>query len=359
MLAVSLIYLLTRSLRIDAAAVFLLSCVIVTIFFSEEIGVAVSKGFLWVLLFLVVGPLLAGLKVRVFRDLVWRWQKAAVLAVTILSFVWYVAGLLQYGKGVSGFTLHCMVLGPFAALAIIYAAVKAVNERSYKYALIAVVSLLTCLVSGSRSAVLGAVAGVASIPVLQLRSQALRWLCIFLIIVTALFARSWLSFDSLDGSPLFPGNSPLERYVAELQQKGLVNTREQLWETRWSEFNSSRAVGIGIGVDTSGGLKTEYGTITIEPGSSYLAMLSMTGLLGVLSFGVLMITLVMKFRKNWDFLGSVETTEIVAVGIFWAIHALVEGWVFAGGSIFCLFFWLWVGKLSNLGSPDFRRRANI
>jgi O-antigen ligase len=252
-----------------------------------------------------------------------------------------------------------MLLGPFAALAVIYATVKTLETRSYKYGLISAVSFLTCLVSGSRSAVLGAVAAVAVIPIFRIKSQLLRWICVISLLSAAFFIRSTFEFDSLDGSPLFKGGSPLERYVTELQQKGMANTREQLWEVRWDEFASSPIVGLGIGVDTSGGFQTEYDTTVIEPGSSYLALLSMTGIMGVLGFVILIMNLVMKVRKKWTLLNSTDRTEIVAVGIFWAIHAIAEGWIFAGGSILCLFFWLWVGRLSNLASLTVKRSPAI
>lgn len=349
-LASALVYFLSSNLMMDAPALLLLLCVIVTIFFSPDLEIALSKGLLWILLFVVVGPLLSGVKGRAFRDLLWRWHKETMLIVTVLSFFWYMGRLPQYGKGVSGITLHCMLLGPFAALATIYATVKTLEARSYKYGLIASVSFLTCLASGSRSSALGAAAAVTMIPVLRIKSQALRLVCIIFLLAAVFSARSVFDFNSLDGSPVFKSGSPFEKYVAELQQKGMSNTREQLWKMRWNEFDSSPIVGIGIGVEEAGGSKTEYGSIVVEPGSSYLAILSMTGIIGALSFGILMVSLVMKVRKKWTFLESTDRTEIVAVGMFWAVHAVAEGWIFAGGSILCLFFWLWAGRLSNLGS---------
>jgi O-antigen ligase len=251
------------------------------------------------------------------------------------------------------------LLGPFAALAAIYATVKTLDRRSYKYAFLAGLSFLTCLVSGSRSAALGAVAGVAIIPIFRIKSRALRWICIIFLLGTAFFVRSTFDFNSLDGSPLFAGGDSFEKYVAELQIKGMTNTREQLWKDRWVEFDSSPIVGIGVGVEEAGGTKTEYGTIVVEPGSSYLAILSMTGIVGALSFGILVLTLVVRVQKKWTLLNSTDRTEIVAVGMFWAVHAVAEGWIFAGGSILCLFFWIWVGRLSNLGSLQFKSSPAI
>jgi hypothetical protein len=289
-LVVALIYFLAGNLSMDTAAALLVGCVIVTIFSSADIWVAAQKGFLWLSLFAVVGPLLSGLKVRAFRDLLWHWHKAAMLFIAVVSFFWYVVRLPQYGKGVSGVTLHCMLLGPFAALAVIYATVKALETRSYKYGLVAGVSFLTCLVSGSRSAALGAVGAVVLIPILRIKSQVLRWTCMISLLGSMFLIWSAFNFGSLDGSPVFKSQNPFERYIAELQQKGLENTRKQLWAIRWTEFDSSPIVGIGLGVESKGGSRTEYGTIVVEPGSSYLAILSMTGIVGALSFGILMVT---------------------------------------------------------------------
>jgi O-Antigen ligase len=349
-LAAAAVYLLAQNLRTNTTAILLAGCVVLTVFFSMDIGTAMGRSFLWLLVFIVVGPLLSGFKARLFREMLWRWHKLAMVAVAVLSFLWYTARLPEYGKGVSGVTVHCMLLGPFAALAVIYATVKTIETKSYKYGFISAISLLTCFVSGSRSAALGAVVALAVIPILRLKSQTLRWTSVFLLLCMAFFVRSAFNFDSLDGSPVFKADNPLDRYVAQLQQKGMENTRAELWDMRWAEFESSPIAGLGIGVESSGGSRTGYGTTVIEPGSSYLAVLSMTGITGALGLLGLFLTLLVRVRKKWTIISSTDRTEIAAAGIFWAVHAVAEGWIFAGGSILCLFFWLWVGRLSSLGT---------
>jgi O-antigen ligase len=345
----SFLYLLKKDIRSELTTIFLLFCIILAILFSEDQRLAFVKGSLLILLIIVVGPFFKGLIAQEFRSLLWNWQRLAVLSVTLLSFAWYSLGLPEYGKGTSGVTLHCMLLGPIAALASIFAVIKTLNEKSYTSGFVAVVSVLTCLLSGSRTAVLGLIVGLLIIPVMQLRSQAARWLISLFIITGSLLA--WSSFDlgSLDGASSYVEDSPVKQYTETLYEKGMKNTRRYLWQMRLTEFESSPLFGIGIGVDSLGGTKTDYGTLVVEPGSSYLAVLSMTGLMGAVSILVLLLSLTIRFRNNWNFISRDNRAEVVSVGAFWAVHGVAEGWIFAGGSILCLLFWLWVAHFGDVG----------
>ena len=353
-LAFALIYIALRNLRVDSTVFFLFACLAINIFFSEDIVTAAIKGGAWCLLFAVVGPLFRSHKAQTFRDQLWGLHKHSLMGVTLLSFLWYTSGLPAYGKGISGITMHSMLLGPFAALSLIYSAVKMIRDKSAKYGLIALLSFLTCLVSGSRSAALGALAGVVVIPLFYIRHRAIKWLCIMFLMILAFLVQVTFDFTAMDGAPLFKSGDSFERYVSELQQKGLINTRDEMWEMRWREFYSSPIVGIGIGVDSLD-TRTAYGTRVVEPGSSYLSILSMTGIMGALSITILILSIAKKVWQKWDILDFTDRTEVSAAGIFWAFHAIAEGWIFAAGSILCLFFWLWVGRLLNLGSSVIRK----
>jgi O-antigen ligase len=156
----------------------------------------------------------------------------------------------------------------------------------------------------------------------------------------------------MDASASVPENASI--YVKELTGKAGVNSREILWQNRWAEVDASPLVGVGIGVDTFGIVKSEYGTVVVEPGSSYLAVLSMTGVLGSVSTLLLIFSAIIKFLGKWDTIPEDIRTEVFAVGAFWAVHAVAEGWIFAVGSILCLFFWLWIGQVVSLGSLTFK-----
>jgi len=81
---------------------------------------------------------------------------------------------------------------------------------------------------------------------------------------------------------------------------------------------------------------------TIEPGSSYLAILSMTGLLGAISFLLLMLPMLSpsNLRK-----ASQVSVYPIACLMFFAIHFVGEGYIFAAGSVQNVIFWLVCGVL--------------
>jgi hypothetical protein len=168
-----------------------------------------------------------------------------------------------------------------------------------------------------------------------------------------LLAWSWLDVPSSDGLPLFRTqrtHAIFGRFTDELTEKGMLHTRKYLWRNRWEEFNDSPLWGIGMGVDKFIMSRTEYGTVVVEPGSSWLAILSMTGLIGAGGLFLLVASHLKKLITKLDNFPPGIRAEIAAIGIFWSIHAIAEGWIFAAGSILCLFFWLWLGYVANLGT---------
>jgi hypothetical protein len=351
LLAFALLYILSKDvLSIYPVSLISISLISLTTLMSIDLPMAFSKWALWMLLFLVVGPFFRGRRALELRYLLWKWHRVIMIGVTVISFFWVVLGLPSYGKGPAGITAHSMLLGPFAALASIYALSDAYAKRKRIYLIIVILCILTCVISGSRSALIGMFIGGSFFPVLKLKSKTLRSFAYAAIAVIGLLAWSRFDVTSMDGIPFFENERSKETFSYEIAQKGLLNTREGLWKSRIEEFNDSPLWGIGIGIDRFVMSQTEYGTVVTEPGSSWLAILSMTGLIGAGGFFMLLIFHLKKVTKVWDhFLPSMRA-EIAAIGIFWSIHAIAEGWIFAAGSILCLFFWLWLGYVANLGT---------
>jgi O-antigen ligase len=100
-------------------------------------------------------------------------------------------------------------------------------------------------------------------------------------------------------------------------------------------------MGTGLGTTAK-----DNGAVNVEPGSSYLAVLSMTGLVGAISFAAVLGPLLLKFlvsRKN----AGLDKDILCVVGIYLAIHANAEGWVLAIGTPTCFLFWLWLGNVGD------------
>jgi len=347
-LAFALLYILSKDgLSIYPVSLISISLISLTTLMSIDLPFAFSKWALWLLLFLVVGPFFRGQRALELRYLLWKWHRVIMVGITVISFFWIILGLPSYGKGASGITAHAMLLGPFAALASIYTLSDTFTKRKRIYLILLILSILTCVMSGSRLALIGLLVGGSLFPVLKLKSRALRSFAYAAIAIVGLLAWSWLDISSLDGLPFFQKQRSLEMFTYEIAQKGLLNTRELLWQSRLEEFKENPLWGIGIGVDKYAMARTEYGTIVVEPGSSWLAILSMTGLVGAGSLFVLFVFHLKKIIGQWDYLAPAIRAEIAAIGIFWSIHAVAEGWIFAGGSMLCFLFWLWLGNVAS------------
>lgn len=322
--------------------------------FSPYFDVSITRTVLWMLIFAVVGPLFSSQKINIFRNYLWQHSNYVIIAISVLSFFWNSLGLPLYGKGMAGVTVHCMLLGAIAGIASVlsFNNMLALTSRSFLSWGVFVASALSCLISGSRSAVAAAVMGMAIVTLIKFRGVA-RFMSYAMILTV--MSLNWLTAgDGSGGTDLFGADSDLNPYVTELREKGNINSRETLWDNRIKEFGDNPIIGVGIGVDTfafAGGMS---GTRVIEPGSSYLAVLSMTGLLGSLSLILLLFSLGGQVVRSTRYIDHNEIVKVASLGAFWAMHAIAEGWIFAGGSILCLFFWIWVGRVATLGSGFFK-----
>ena len=79
-------------------------------------------------------------------------------------------------------------------------------------------------------------------------------------------------------------------------------------------------------------------TGTIETGSSWLAVLSMTGIIGFIPF---LIIIYKSVKRVWSKKKTnIEASLYLGLIVFLSIHMLVEGYIFAGGSVVFFIAWL-------------------
>ena len=298
----------------------------------------------WVMLYALVGPVIQSHNARVFRQSAWRTIRIGFIFISTASFAWYVLGLPSYWPGTFiGVTSHSMLLGPIAGMAFLFCANYAFLKRSTLYAVLSLLAIIPCFLAGSRTAILALVAGMIVLVGLSFRRINLRksLLVISITLITLSFGIAllqWENIANLDSA-----------FTNTLEQKGLQNTREALWAARWKEFSENPLFGIGIGRGVGGedeGVAIDAsGNINVEPGSSYLALLSMTGIVGASGFFFIFLS---SFRRIWLNRHSSFLPEMLIIGIFLTVHMVTEGWIYAVGSPFCLLFWLWLGHSRDL-----------
>ena len=122
----------------------------------------------------------------------------------------------------------------------------------------------------------------------------------------------------------------------------LTSSRDGLWEDRIKEFKAFPIFGVGFASYNLNYIQSEHSinlqSGTVEPGSSWLFLLSSLGLYGFLSLLLPIIYLICMLYKdsgtglNGGLVGSIMT--------LFSVHMLVEGFVIASGSYLCFLLWL-------------------
>ncbi len=301
----------------------------------------------------IVGPVLDGGKVRRFRGWAWRFVCFFCIFSALASSAWYLLGLPSYWRGsFTGVMTYAMLVGPFAALGSLYALSEALKSNSLIWLSLAILSLIPCVASGSRLAVSCYMGAALIMFVSYFRSLK------FLLTNIAVLGLVYFSIDTFQKNTYNKGRGNLAN---ELISKGLTNTREDLWSARVSEFKSKPFFGVGIGnVDAGSSGEGINELRTVEPGSSYLAILSMTGIFGGLAYLVVLGSICLQWWRMRRYARKSKIIEGAVFGGFFAIHMVGEGWVLAAGSPICLVYWLWMGHFyDTLTSIRARRTGAI
>lgn len=135
------------------------------------------------------------------------------------------------------------------------------------------------------------------------------------------------------------------------QESGLLASRDSPWQETMDAIHKYFWFGTGFGTSDSGLDASDHlakfssnTSLTREHGSSYLAIVSWVGLLGVLPFLLLLFVLTKKIvrtvigmlRTRNAFDPAVPLAMVLLAGL---IHAALEDWLFAPGYYLCVFFW--------------------
>jgi O-antigen ligase len=303
------------------------------------------------LFFLISGaisPLIQNNKLNKFRLQLFDWLMKITLIITVISFIGYffninyvpvLVGLITPSH-FGGITIHSMILGPIAVISMCYALSLVLNKGLTKkvrciFIIISFISFFTALLAASRAA-LGA--GIVAVLFLffKLTGKRISRLVNFVIVAVFLLVLSFPVWESYTTK------------IIEKQEYGrnsgtMIATRNYKWNARIREFNSNPLLGVGYASalkDSGDAIDTISGQI--EPGSSWLAVLSMLGILGFIPFVYL-------FGSNLFFLYKDKNAISALLGsilIFFILHMFAEGYVFGGNSFqfFCL--WLTLGAVT-------------
>lgn len=272
-----------------------------------------------------------------------QWMIVLCVIVTLASFVCrfiginYASLMFQDGKRLESFfggiTYQSMILGPVASISTIYALYKLLfstqKKKKYLFSIIVILSFYVSILAASRSAIASEVCSAIFILYKYAKrpKQFINYTFVVIIVGVATFF-------------LNPNKSAIEYKQRSQKEQGL--SRKDKWENRINEFNSAPFFGIGF---ASVGENTDDYSAggTIEPGSAWLFMLSSCGI-----FCFLLLLYI--FIKSMLFAHEDKESNAALFGalvLFFIIHMIAEGYIFASGSMLCLFMWLSLGMLET------------
>ena len=294
-----------------------------------------------------------------FRVTLFKYIHLLLVLVIIISIPFIVTGE-QGIAGFSGFTNHSMLLAPISAVTLVtllYLLFKGKYNRIIIISLI-IITFIALLLAASRVSLGGAVIAIIYF-FYRLYSNNKRKFATIAISIIALMTLSY----PLWGSYMEGIEKKNEAQITETGEKNYTGTRDILWQQRIREFKSSPLIGVGFGyAEYVTNINERTGRITykksdsgvVEPGSSWLGALSMTGLLG---FTALLVLWIKSLKNCW----RVEKRDklfgvyIGSTLIFWAVHMIAEGQIFAAGSFLFFMMWLTFGAAYSAYNVAYRR----
>lgn len=274
--------------------------------------------------------------------------------IVILSFLTYFAGMSFTARTrFSGITVHSMILAPICADVILFSVYTLMRHKvSSKFRVsgkwriyyigLLVISILTLLLCASRTALIGVM--IATLMFLYFANGRNLFKTAQIVMVIALV---WGVSESYLGAYT---SSMEEKNENSMRAGGMMSSRESHWTQRMNEFKSSPVFGIGFGsIDIEGGEGSNFNENEghIETGSSWLGILSMTGILGSIFFLALFIRAIKQLKKIYRHNPRISLL-LTGLLIFWCTHMMAEGYILAAGGFLFFNVWLILGVIDAI-----------
>lgn len=295
---------------------------------------------LFVMVTIVVSPFIVSDAALRFRAMVFRYMMIMTTVAVTISFFCYFLGI-NYMTSIKDFEgrvgifgglfIHSMLLGPAAMMSALVFFNAYQTKRDNLSIILFFISAAATILSSSRGAVISLAIPVAYSLFMMRNAEGTKKRIIWLLILVSTAA--------------IPVS---DRITAGLRQKqennenkgSTFSSRQDKWDYRIAEFKSSPVWGVGFAaIDPESG-DEYFKNGSIEPGSSHLAVLSMTGLLGFVPYIYILLFSFRAVRGDKDAPSRFARCLFIA----FMVHGIVEGYALAGGSFLCLCYWMVIGQ---------------
>ena len=312
--------------------------------------------FFFIMLLCLVSPLVINDNLQELRGILWRYLLVLSQIVVVVSFVLFVFWIVRAEKPISvrsyaTIGIYGIRYPTLSAITLLNSFYKLLSNENVKvqiklaHLVLIVLSLSLILASGYRVAILAIF--IALIPIILFGIKQNKRLAIIMTI-------GFITISGLLFSMGAFSNVTKRKFEIALNHNSLTYSRDDLWQARWQEFKDSPIIGIGFANTTH---YSDVWDVTpdsrkrvSEPSSSWLSLLSNTGILGLLVFGLfdvlLLISLIRYYKSN-----KKNRWESVFYFSFWLLFhiiAIFVGWLMYAGSFSCLMFWLLTSRINEL-----------
>lgn len=284
--------------------------------------------------------------------------------VSVISLFCYFAGfnaMRNDAVGQGGATVHSMIMGPIAGLSILYTLFYLLilrqkrNKNGYLYIIVLGISFIMLLLARSRGAFAATLMGTFALFLFISKFKGSQFSKFFPLIalLTVICIPIWTRFS----------DSIVEKFESGEETGSYTSSRDALWEDRFDEFKKSPIYGIGFSyVPEDNSIQWWYNRFTqanhnnpeadssifkgkaVEPGSGWLGVLSMTGLLGFCCFSLIVLNTLNLLCKLVKRPTSDKIFSLYgAILIFFSLHLIIEGYVLSAGNFLFFIFWLLFG----------------
>lgn len=287
-------------------------------------------------------------RIKLFETIQWLMQP-----VILISFLAYFMGISYATGHFVGITTHSMLIAPISAnvfIGAIYLLTRKYSSRfSWKlyYIILLICSFVTLLLAASRTAIIGLSISLIFYFYEVNKTHFLKFLGVIGMIL--LFLLVTYSF----WNPYLDNLNRKNEYAME--QGSLTSSRDAHWKNRLWEFKNSPFVGIGfsaVSLNNPNGSTFSMSGGQVETGSSWLSVLSMTGIFGFVVLLYLFfragIDLLKLKRKHLHFI-----SYLLSLLLFWIFHMMAEGYIFGAGGFLFFNVWLLLGTVDALTHGGF------
>lgn len=351
------VILLIQSRRFTVNYMLMLFCVIgaVSLLLNHPVTNYMSslRFFLFCGMLCMLSPLVDSAHLRQFRKYLWQYAIIMSQIVVLLSLLIYLKMLLFNGEGsLLVLIKHPIMLSTLSAIISIVITWRFLNCDKSKKKIVIIfdfISLIAAIIlmvwGGSRSAIISfIIAEIYLFITLYHKWKGTRWWLLATIITTL------TAVTLIGGDVTFRVKKKFE--IAQ-EHNSIIFSRKQLWQSRIDEFKDSPIIGIGFTNATY--YSTLYNNKKIintcpdrkeEPGSSWLSVLSNTGIIGfavLACWNICLLHVIRKRRRN----GDVSAVKFGALLIFFITEGFFEGWILYAGSFLFFLYWLLASRITD------------